>query len=70
MNYHNKFSVKKHLQKDSENSLIAGVCAGISDYYQIPRFVIRGVTLVCFITLPKLVAIAYVVAAFCLSKKP
>jgi phage shock protein C len=58
------------LYRDPEHGLLAGVCAGIADYLGIERIVIRlafVVALVCFIV-PA--AVAYIVLAIALPKRP
>jgi phage shock protein C len=60
----------RRLYRDTENGMLAGVCAGIADYF---GFSARGVrwlfALSCFFMLPA-VFICYVVAAFVLPRKP
>jgi phage shock protein C len=60
----------RRLYRDVENGMIAGVCAGISDYF---GFSTRGtrwlVFLSCAFALPA-VFIAYIAAAFLLPRKP
>ncbi|MGJ8691600.1 MAG: PspC domain-containing protein [Thalassotalea sp.] len=69
MAYQVKYPSEKKLLKDTSNSWLAGVCSGIANYYQAPRFAVRLITFVCFMSLPKLVALSYIIAAICLSKR-
>jgi len=60
----------RRLYRDVENGMLAGVCAGIADYFGISRKVLRWlVFLSCFFALPAVV-ISYIVAAFLLPRKP
>jgi len=60
----------RRLYRDTENGLIAGVCAGIGDYFGISIKAIRWlVVLGCFFMMPALV-ICYIIAAFLLPRKP
>ncbi len=65
------WSQSRHrLYRDPEHGLLAGVCAGIADYLGIERIVIRlafVVALVCFIV-PA--ALAYILLAIALPKRP
>ena len=60
----------RRLYRDVENGMLAGVCAGIADYF---GFSVKGLRLVVFLScafaLPGIV-IAYVVAVFLLPRKP
>jgi phage shock protein C len=60
----------RRLYRDTENGMLAGVCAGIGDYFGISVKALRWlVFLSCFFLLPA-VFICYVVAAFLLPRKP
>jgi phage shock protein C len=60
----------RRLYRDVENGMVAGVCAGIADYF---GFSVRGFRLLtvvsCFFALPA-IFIGYVAAAFLLPRKP
>lgn len=60
----------RRLYRDTKNGMLAGVCAGIADYFGIS---LRGlrllVVLSCAFAMPGVV-ISYVVAAFLLPRKP
>lgn len=60
----------RRLYRDVENGMLAGVCAGIADYFGFSVRALRWlVALSCFFMLPA-VFICYVVAAFLLPRKP
>ena len=60
----------RRLYRDVENGILAGVCAGIGDYFGISVRALRWlVFLSCFFALPA-VFISYVVATFLLPRKP
>ena len=60
----------RRLYRDVEHSLVAGVCAGIADYFGLSVRALRWVVIVgCFFALPAIV-LSYVAAAFLLPRKP
>jgi len=60
----------RRLYRDVENGMLAGVCAGIADYFGVSVKALRWlVFLGCFFAMPALF-IGYVVAAFLLPRKP
>ena len=60
----------RRLYRDTENGMLAGVCAGIADYFGFNLKALRWlVFLGCFFFMPALL-ICYVVAAFVLPTKP
>jgi len=60
----------RRLYRDVEHSVLAGVCAGLADYFGIRVRTLRWVIVFsCFFALPAIV-ISYVVAAFLLPRKP
>ncbi len=60
----------RRLYRDTENGMLAGVCAGIADYFGFSLKALRWLTFLgCFITMPAIL-IAYVAAAFLLPIKP
>ncbi len=58
-------SNKLHINK--RHAVIAGVCAGIADYFNIDRFIIRIIAIIAAITWWPTVLV-YIVMAFCLSE--
>lgn len=60
----------RRLYRDPRRGWIAGVCAGLADYFGIGRGVVRVLTLICLVafTLPTLVA--YLIAAVVLERRP
>jgi phage shock protein C len=60
------------LYRDRENALIAGVCAGIAEYFAWNRKGVRLVTAVLFLVPPFLpfVAVSYILLAIFLPVKP
>jgi phage shock protein C len=60
----------RRLYRDVEHSVLAGVCAGLADYFGIRVRTLRWMVLFsCFFALPAIV-ICYVAAAFMLPRKP
>jgi phage shock protein C len=60
----------RRLYRDTEHGVLAGVCAGIADYFGFSVRALRWLVVIsCFFMLPA-VFICYVVAAFLLPRKP
>jgi phage shock protein C len=60
----------RRLYRDVDHSLVAGVCAGIADYFGLSVRALRWVVIAgCFFALPAIV-LSYVAAAFLLPRKP
>jgi phage shock protein C len=60
----------RRLYRDTENAMLAGVCAGIADYFGFSLTAFRWfVFLSCSFMMPPLF-IAYIAAAFLLPRKP
>ena len=68
MNYEYKHSNEK-LVKDVNNGKLTGVCAGLANYFSVPKLAVRIITVLCFISFPKLIAVAYIGAALFLPKR-
>jgi phage shock protein C len=61
----------KSLYRDSSHGRIAGVCAGIADYFGIETWLVRILTVTAFFLLGgPFVLVAYVACWFILDKKP
>jgi len=60
---------RNRLYRDSENGMIAGVCAGLADYFGFDRTVTRIVVLAGMFFFPSLLVV-YIVLAVLLKKKP
>jgi phage shock protein C len=60
----------RRLYRNPKRGWVAGVCAGLADYFGLSAGLVRLVTLICLIafTLPTLVA--YVIAAMVLERRP
>jgi phage shock protein C len=60
----------RRLYRNPRRGWIAGVCAGLADYFGLTRAVVRVLTLICLVafTLPTLVA--YLIAAVVLERRP
>lgn len=61
---HNRF------YRDTDNSKIAGVCAGIADYFSWDLTVVRGLTVIAAIMFPFVTVGLYIFAAMILPLKP
>jgi phage shock protein C len=60
----------RRLYRDTEHGVVAGVCAGIADYFGISVRALRWVVFfACFFMFPA-IFICYVIAAFLLPRKP
>lgn len=59
----------RRLHRDSESGLVAGVCAGIADYFGFDVTVTRVLVAVGLFVFPPTTLIAYVVLALLLPKK-
>jgi phage shock protein C len=60
----------RRLYKDRDNGLVAGVCAGISDYFGFDVTVTRVIVAVGLFVFPPTTLIAYVVLALLLPRQP
>jgi len=58
------------LYRDTEHGLLAGVCAGIADYFGTERIVIRLAFVVALVLFVVPAVLAYVVLAIALPKRP
>ncbi|MFT4732022.1 MAG: phage shock protein C [Gammaproteobacteria bacterium] len=59
------------LYRDPKNGKIAGVCAGIADYFKLEIWLVRILTITAFFLLGgSFVLVAYIAAWFILDKKP
>ena len=63
-------STNNKLHLDRRHAIFGGVCAGLAEYFNIDRFIIRGITIIAAFTWWPTI-IVYIVLYFCLSdKKP
>ena len=58
------------LYRDTENGRIAGVCAGIADYFGVKRRMVRLAAILCLVFFFVPTFIAYLVLTFILPKRP
>ena len=58
------------LYRDPANGMLAGVCAGIADYFGLERIVVRLAFVVALVLFFPPTVIAYVVLAIALPKRP
>lgn len=64
-------NTKKQMYRDTENARIAGVCAGIANYFNIERWLVRILFVTGFFLLAgPFVLVLYVAAWFILEKQP
>lgn len=68
MSYKRNYSIEKSLSKDSYYKKVSGVCAGIAKHFQLPRFLIRLVTIISLLMFPVATGVAYIVATLLLPK--
>ena len=63
--------VRKELHRDPENARIAGVCAGVAEYFGLETWLVRILTVTGFFLLAgPFMLVAYIAAWFILDKKP
>lgn len=63
-------TVRKQLQRDSENGKIAGVCAGLADYFGLETWLVRIATVAATVLIAgPFVPVFYIAAWFILDKK-
>lgn len=58
------------LYRDRDNAMIAGVCAGLADYFGFSTRGLRVVVAICFLLFMPFVFISYIVLAIILPVKP
>jgi phage shock protein C len=58
------------LYRDKENAVLAGVCAGVADYFGLNRKGLRLIAAVCTIVFPPFMIPAYIVLAIILPVRP
>jgi len=61
---------RNRLYRDPDHAWIAGVCAGIAKFFDISRFVVRLITLICLFVVTGPTIIAYGIAWMILDKPP
>ena len=67
---HNREPNPRRLYRDTENGILAGVCAGIADFFGFSTTATRWVVaILCLFSMPA-VLICYIIAAFLLPRKP
>ena len=70
MSANNRYGRPNRLYRDKENGMIMGVCAGIADFFDFQRGMVRVIAVVLLFiwTLP--VAFTYLVLGFLMRSKP
>jgi len=64
-------TTKRTLYRDHKNGKIAGVCAGVADYFGLETWLVRILTVTAFFLLAgPFVIVTYIAAWFILEKKP
>jgi phage shock protein C len=61
---------RHHLYRDPQNGILAGVCAGIAAYFGVERIIVRLAFVVALVLFFPPTAIAYLVLALALPKRP
>ncbi len=49
-----------------EDGMIAGICAGMADYYEVSTLMARGIAVTGALFIPQIIVIAYIVGVFCM----
>ncbi len=60
----------RDLYRNPKRGLLAGICAGLADYFNIPIWVARLIAISLFIFVTQLFVIAYIAGIFLLAKRP
>lgn len=63
-------STRFHLYRDPENGILAGVCAGIADYFGAPLIAVRLAFVLALLLFFPVVLIGYIVLAIALPRRP
>jgi phage shock protein C len=63
-------STKKELYRDPKNGKIAGVCAGVAEYFGWELWLVRIITITGFLLSGSFFVVAYIAGWFILDKKP
>ncbi len=58
------------LYRDRDNAMIAGVCAGIAEYFGLNRRGLRIVTAICTLLFMPFVIVSYIILVFVLPVRP
>ena len=69
MKVEQEYLAKKTLYKDNLNKKLSGVCAGLANYYDVPRVAVRVGAVISMFMFPTVVGVAYVVAALLMPNK-
>ncbi|MDJ0806382.1 MAG: envelope stress response membrane protein PspC [Gammaproteobacteria bacterium] len=65
-----QFSNPNRLYRDTQNEMIAGVCAGIADYFGVSVNVVRVITVIIGLIYSVPMFIIYLLAAWLIPEKP
>lgn len=65
-----RFSGDKKLYRNRHKGLVGGVCAGLADYFEVDRVLVRILFIVALFMTLQVALIAYVVAYFALDNDP
>ena len=60
----------RDLYRNPKRGMLAGICAGLADYFNIPVWVARLIAISLFIFVTQLFVIAYIAGIFLLAKRP
>jgi phage shock protein C len=60
----------RRLYRNPRRGWIAGVCAGLADYFGLTRAVVRVLTLICLVAFTLPTRVAYLIAAVVLERRP
>jgi phage shock protein C len=67
----NNVSDKKSLYRDPKQGKIAGVCAGLADYFNVEVWLVRIITITAFLLMTgPFIIVSYIAAWLILDKKP
>jgi len=61
-----EYREERSLRKDLSHRKIAGVCAGVAQYFDISRFCVRVSAVICLFVIPQVALFAYALAYFLL----
>lgn len=69
MSYSSKYLDERKFKKSKRYARVSGVCAGLANYYQWPRWGVRAATVIVFLFVPLAVLVGYFAAALILDNE-
>lgn len=57
------------IYRDTIHNKVSGVCSGVAKHFEIDPWIVRAITIACFVFMPVAVGIAYILAVILLPTK-